>query len=253
MSRKFVTRLRRPANSARDLPALRGLDQVDWATLEHAHGKATDVPVLLRAAACDDRHARELAFELLAESIWHQGSVYSATAPAVAFLYRMLEADETPDKQQVAVLLASIAGYQFATLPDDPAAVADDAWVATRRAVAERLDLLYPYLRDPDWGVRHAVAWTIGRFPEIAVRLLPNLEAAYRKERNEAVRLGLAWAVGQSPDGAARVLPDLEAALRNAPDQWQRQAYRGVIDRLSERVEPGAAAYRAGDSGTRGV
>src|SRR5262249_43234330 len=172
-----------------DLPALGGLDQVDWAALEHAHGRATDVPVLLRAAASDDPDARELAFELLAESIWHQGSVYSATTPAVPFLYRMLEADETPDKQQVAVLLASIARYQVATLPEDPSAVADEGWAATRRAVAERLDLLYPFIRDRDWGVRHAVAWAIGRFPEIAARLLPALEAAYRREPNKAVRL----------------------------------------------------------------
>jgi len=241
VSRKFITRLRRPAESARDLPALRGLDQVDWAALEHAHGSATDVPVLLRAAASDDPDARELAFELLAESIWHQGSVYSATTPAVPYLYRILEAEQTPDKQQVAVLLASIAGSQLAAHPDDPRAVADEDWAATRRAVAERLDLLYPYLRDPEWGVRHAVAWAIGRFPTIAVRLLPDLEAAYRTERNDAVRLGLAWAIGQSPEGAVRVLPDLEAALRGAPDQWVRQAYRSVIERIRERAEPGAA------------
>jgi HEAT repeat protein len=217
------------------------LDQVDWAALEHAHGRASDVPVLIRAAASDDADARELAFELLAESIWHQGNVYSATTRAVPFLYRMLEADDTPDKQQVAVLLASIAGCHFATLADDPRAVADEDWAATRRAVAERLDLLYPHLRDPDWGVRHAVAWAIGRFPEIAKRLLPNLEAAYRKERNETVRLGLASAIAQSPEGAARVLPDLEAALQKAPDQWRRQTLQEVIGRIRERAEPGAA------------
>jgi HEAT repeat protein len=220
------------------------LDQVDWAALEHARGRASDVPVLIRAAASDDPDARELALELLAESIWHMGNVYSATTPAVPFLYRMLEADETPDKQQIAVLLASIAGYHFATLPDDPRAVADEDWAATRRAVAERLDLLYPYIRDPDWGVRHAVAWAIGRFPEIAVRLLPALEALYRKEPNKAVRLGLAWAIGQSPEGAARVLPDLEAALRDAPDPWQRRALHEVIERVVARAEPGAAADR---------
>jgi hypothetical protein len=228
------------------LPALRGLDEIDWATLEHAYGRATDVPVLLRAAACDDPDARELAFELLAESIWHQGSVFSATTRAVPFLYRMLEADETPDKQRVAVLLASIAGAQLDTHPDDPRAAADEDWVATRRAVAGRLDLLFPYIRYPEWWVRHAVAWAIGRFPEIAVRLLPNLQAAYNKERNEAVRLGLAWAIGQSPEGAARVLPDLEEALQTAPDQWSRQALREVIGRIRERAERGAAPDRGG-------
>ncbi|MBO0697076.1 MAG: HEAT repeat domain-containing protein [Zavarzinella sp.] len=233
VSRKLLARLQRPAEAARDLPALRGIDDVDWASLEHAHGKATDVPVLLRAAACDDPDARDLAFELLYETIWHQGDVYPATAPVVPFLYRLLEADETPDKPQVAHLLATLAGCSFAHMPDPTGAYADPA--ATRRAVGKQLDLLIPYLRDRDWGVRQAVAWAIGRFPEVAVRLLPALEAAYRKERNQAVRLGLAWAIGQSPEGAARVLPDLEAAVRDAPDPWSRQAFQGVIDALAQR------------------
>jgi hypothetical protein len=164
VSRRFLARLRRAADPAQDPPALRGLYQVDWAALEHARGRATDVPVLLRAAACDNPEDRELAFELLAETIWHQESDYSATAPAVPFLYRLLEADETPDKGQVALVLASIAGRRLATLPDDQTG-ADEDRAATRRAVAGRLDLLYPNLHDRKWGVRHAVVWTIGRSP----------------------------------------------------------------------------------------
>jgi hypothetical protein len=237
VSRKYLARLRRPSDPARDLPALRGLDQVDWAALEHAHGRATDVPVLLRAAGCDDPHARDLAFELLSETIWHQGTVYPATAPAVPFLYRLLEADEARDKTRVALLLATIADGQTG---------ADEDLAATRRAVAGRLDLLYPYLRDREWGVRHAVARTIGRYPEVVVRLLPDLEAAYRREPDKHVRLALAWAVGQTPEGAARVLPDLETALRDETDQWSRQALREVIVRIIGRAEPGAALDRGG-------
>jgi hypothetical protein len=40
VSRKFLARLRRPSDSARDLPALRGLDQVDWA----AQSEPVDLP-----------------------------------------------------------------------------------------------------------------------------------------------------------------------------------------------------------------
>jgi hypothetical protein len=226
VSRGFLARLRRAADPARDPPALSGLDRVDWAALEHAHGRATDVPVLLRAAACDNPDDRDLAFELLAETIWHQGTVYPATAPAVPFLYRLLEADETADKQRVALLLTTIADGQTG---------ADGDLAATRRAVRERLDLLYPYLRDPEWGVRHAVAWTIVRYPEAAARLLPDLEAAYRDEPNKHVRLALACAIGQSPEAAARLLPELEAALRDEPDRWYRQALQEVIERLTLR------------------
>jgi hypothetical protein len=220
--------------SAPDPPWLQGLSAVDWSAVGHAHGPATDVPALLRAAVSDAPEHREFAFELLAETIWHQGAVYPATAQVVPFLYRLLEADETPDKQEVALLLTTIAGCQLATITDGQTG-ADEDLAATRRAVAGRLDLLYPYLRDPEWGVRHAVAWTISRFPEIAVRLLPDLEDAYRKEPNKAVRLALAWAIGQSPEAAVRLLPELEAAFPDEPDRWYRQALREVIGRLTHR------------------
>jgi hypothetical protein len=129
MSRKLRAHLRHAADRALNSPALRELDQVDWAALEHAHGRATDVPVLLRSTMSDDEDVREDAFELLSESIWHQGTVYSATPHAVLFLYRLLEADETPDKQSIVVLLATIADSQTGT---------DEDLAATRRAGTAR-------------------------------------------------------------------------------------------------------------------
>src|SRR5262245_56849869 len=227
--------LRKLYASAPDPPALQGLSAIDWAALEHAHGRARDVPALLRAAASDVAGHRNFALELLAETVWHQGTVYSATPHAVVFLYRMLEAEETRDKPQVAVLLATVAGCHLGAHPYDPRAVADENWAATRRAVAERFDLLYPYIRDRDWGVRHSVAWAVGRFPEVAVRLRANLETAYSKERDKFIRLALAWAIGQSPEAAPRIVAELEDAFRAEPDQYARQALRNVIDRLTQQ------------------
>jgi hypothetical protein len=221
-----ASELRKLYKSAPNPPALVGLSAVDWSAVGHAHGRATDVPALLRAAASDDPDHREFAFELLSETIWHQGTVYDATALVVPLLYRLLEENETPDKQAVALLLATMADAQTGE---------DEDLAATRRAVAERLDLLYPYLRDPEWGVRQAVAVAVGRYPEACARLLPDLEAAYRDEANLSVRLALALAIGHSPEAAARLLPDLEAALRDAPDQYVRAALRGVIERLTQR------------------
>jgi hypothetical protein len=225
VSRGFVARLRHAADPALDPPALRGLDRVTWAAVGHAHGKATDVPVLLRAAAADEPDARELAFDLLYETIWHAGTVYDATPLVVPFLYRLLEADETPDKQRVAGLLATIAGHSHTGDDEDLA--------ACRRAGKERLDLLYPYLRDRDWSVRQVVAMAIGRYPELVARLLPDLEAALRDEPDKRVRLALILAIGQSSEAAARLLPDLEAALRDEPDEWFRQALQEVIELLT--------------------
>jgi hypothetical protein len=245
--------------SAPDPPALVGLGEVDWAAVEHAHGPATDVPALLRAAVSDDPDHRDFAWQLLFETVWHQGTVYPASATVVPFLYRLLEADGVPDRSMAAQLLAAIAdGHSYlachATTPESIAIheriaaengstlAADLAREladveAARRAVGTRLDLLYPYLRHRERGVRHAVAAAIGHYPEVVARVLPNLEAVFRKEADLSVRLALVSAIGNhSPEAAARRLPDLEAALRDEPNEYLRQALREAIDRLARRL-----------------
>jgi hypothetical protein len=167
---------------APDPPALAGLGDVDWASVSHVYGPATDFPALLRAAVGEDSDDRQFGLRLLFETICHQGTVGSATSQAVPFLYRALEADETPDKQSLAYLLATIADCQTG---------AKEHMADSRRAVGERLDLLYPYLRDDEPGVRRSVAVALGYYPEIVARLLPDLEAALRDEENQSAREAL--------------------------------------------------------------
>ncbi|MGW4382190.1 hypothetical protein [Kitasatospora sp. NPDC004531] len=62
------------------------LDQVDWAALSHAYGSAEDVPELIRALYRPDPEAVEEAVHELFGTVYHQGSVYPASGPAVAFL-----------------------------------------------------------------------------------------------------------------------------------------------------------------------
>jgi hypothetical protein len=150
----------------------------------------------------------------------------------VPFLYRLLEADGVPDRSAAARLLAALAdGHSYlachATTPESVAIheqiaaengstlaadlareLADVA--AARRAVGTRLELLYPYLRAPEPHVRASVAVAIGHYPEVA----------------------------------ARLLPDVEAALRDEPEEYVRAALRGII----ERAGPGAAPDRSGRS-----
>lgn len=86
---------------------LEGLDRVDWATLTHSYGSAADVPADLRALAlastCND------ALERLTSTIYHQGSIYKATAPAVSFLAEILEGAPTPCKLHALELLSLIS------------------------------------------------------------------------------------------------------------------------------------------------
>ncbi|MDZ7617237.1 MAG: PBS lyase, partial [Patescibacteria group bacterium] len=73
---------------------LEGLDTVDWASLRHAYGEATDVPGLLSALLSPDPKLREEATCELFGNIWHQGTVYPASAAAVPFLYELLTAPD---------------------------------------------------------------------------------------------------------------------------------------------------------------
>ena len=167
-------------------PALDGLDRIDWSMLEHAYGPAVDVPPLLRALASDNAEHSEFACMLLTNNIWHQYSVFAATTAAVTFLYRLLEADETPDKTYVELILSSIA-------------VASPDWNehhrAAHRAVREQFDVLYSFLGDPVPEVRYWVAAATVAFPDLAARLVPSLRAALAHEPDDHVRNSLEKAI----------------------------------------------------------
>lgn len=196
-----------------DPPPLRDLKSVDWSSLTHAHGKATDVPALLRALMSDEPDHRDFALQLLCETIWHQGDIYEATAATVPFLYNLLEADGPHDKASIAHLLAMIADGlpPFARCEGNPKEM--ERWQSilskkgrslevemargrkyteeVRRRLVSQFDLLYPFLRHSDPEVRRSVAVAVGHFPEVAARVLPDLEAALRDESDKYVREAL--------------------------------------------------------------
>lgn len=88
---------------------LDGLDRTDWAALTHAYGPAADVPDLLRALASKKTAVREEALGTLYGNIWHQGTVYEATAHAVPFLVELLGAPAVAGKAELLALLHELA------------------------------------------------------------------------------------------------------------------------------------------------
>ncbi len=209
--------LYRETDSVPRLPALDGLDRIDWGALAHAYGSAADVPALLRAVVWGDPVHQDKALEGLGQTIFHQGNIFTATLQAVPFLYKLLEADGPHEKAKVACLLAMIATGEpsFTFCENDPAAT--DEWRAVlensgrsldnemaegrnlmteiRQVLSARLELLYPYLRDPEPSVRESVAMALGGFPELGNRSLPELNAALNGETDEYARNALQEAV----------------------------------------------------------
>src|SRR5262245_10102626 len=88
---------------------LDALDQIKWDQLSHAYGKATDVPNLLRALASDKKEVWDNALYQLYGNIWHQGTVYQATAYAVPFLIELLNEPAVVCKTEILALLQALA------------------------------------------------------------------------------------------------------------------------------------------------
>ena len=99
---------------------LEGLDRIDWGSFQHAYGSATLTPQNLRDLASSDAATREYALDQLDMSICHQGSLYTATAPAIPFLVRIWEEPAIQERDMIMEMLAEIAERATA----EPGAVA---------------------------------------------------------------------------------------------------------------------------------
>lgn len=192
---------------------LERLETVDWSSLTHAYGEATDVPPLLRSLTSPDGEERDRALYELFGNVWHQGTVYPATAAAVPFLYELLTTPDVPGRAGIAQLLACIAdgvGYLAVHAAGD---YGEPTWRkildeqgqtlegelkreraeidAVRQAASVGLPHLVPYLKDGESEVRRLVAVALGNYPEHIAISLPALEVAEALESEKAVRQAL--------------------------------------------------------------
>lgn len=195
---------------------LERLDTIDWSSLTHAHGPATDVPKLIRSLLSEDADQWMEACAVLHETIWHQGIVFSASASAIPFLFELathLAVDDSGcavSRSGCAVsLLCAIATgeglLQYGLRVDGEqrlrARLARDGrsleeaigeehatMEAIQRGVSAGLRHLLPYLRHPAADLRAHVAAALGDFPEHGSWLLPAIDACLASESDEHVR-----------------------------------------------------------------
>jgi hypothetical protein len=138
--------------------ALAGLHEVAWDELEHAYGKASSVPHMLDALSSASEDDRGWAISGLSASINHQGSVYSASGPAVPFLVELAGRADVEDRQRILHLLAGLAVHDpqwFLYADLDEAASPAQPEVAAGGPVFVRL------LADPDRDVRTGAAYVL--------------------------------------------------------------------------------------------
>ena len=88
---------------------LEDLDRVPWKDLTHAYGSAADVPRLIRAVISADEAERRKAWRELYGNLWHQGTIYEATAPAVPFFIELAHNPSVPERDWILGYLINLA------------------------------------------------------------------------------------------------------------------------------------------------
>lgn len=160
-----------------------------------------------------DAGVRSAALDELFGSVFHQGTVYAASAPAVPFLARAFAA--APGQRALIGLLMAGMCRQYGEDWRDPSTFSG----AVRAEVALVLGELVPLLADPDPGVRQAMIRIVAVCPSRLVRELCDLR--------------------EFGDVDERVRADALLALARVERDWP-----GLRRRLEDSLRDGSPAVR---------
>jgi HEAT repeat protein len=182
---------------------LERLGDVDWRELVHAYGNASGLPDTLRRAVSDDSQEAEDAIVDLFGTIYHQGSVYSSTAPAVPFLYELLADAGVHHRPRLLGLLSAIAGVVWDLEGhseeeyDAPDLSVVRGWAENARAAVEDgVPALISLLDDGDPAVRAGAAFVLADFPEHEPDLTSVLREKALSEHDPGAAASMVLAVG---------------------------------------------------------
>ncbi|PSK69881.1 PBS lyase [Streptomyces sp. CS149] len=178
-----------------------GIDEVDWASMEHAYGPADDVPELLRGLASDDPAEREAALDGMYGAVHHQGDVYACTLACIPFLFELVVDPGVQDRGGIVELLTSIGGFDLDE--DDEAEIDEDEiegaanYAMAAAAVTAGAGVFFELIADEDPGVRLAAPLALATLHRHPVRVLALLRERLPVEPDEEVRLALVEAAGR--------------------------------------------------------
>ncbi|MGW1407517.1 HEAT repeat domain-containing protein [Streptomyces sp. NPDC002403] len=178
-----------------------GIDEVDWASMEHAYGPAGDVPAMLRGLASADPAEREQALDGMYGAVHHQGDVYACTLACIPFLFELVVDPGIHDRGSIVELLTSIGGID---LDEDDEDEIDDAeiegaanYAMAATAVTAGAGVFFELMTDEDPGVRLCAPLALAALHGHPDRVLALLRERLPVEPDEEVRLALVEAAGR--------------------------------------------------------
>ena len=243
---------------------LRGIDEIDWGRLHHAYGPATDVPDLLRAlhdpqqASADILQTAELRQESVRESViwtlwgnvYHQGSVWQASATTIPFLFNLLRCAEHAELREflVCYLHHLAMGYSEDLFPERPTPDADFA------AVVGIEDSGAPPRYDGGDDANRGLIWMRDCYEAVETRLGELIE--YFDDEDESVRLQAIAAAASFPRKSAISEPKLREVARVGTDVSRGHACLSLAQLAGARAQPlieAVAHQLRGDSRTMAI
>ncbi|AXG52336.1 hypothetical protein SLCG_1181 [Streptomyces lincolnensis] len=219
-----------------------GIDEVDWASLRHAHGSAEDVPGLLRGLASPDRTEREDALDRMYGVVHDQGTVYDSTLACVPFLLALAGSEEVPERGDIVELLVSIGvvgDRRNGEGPSRPGGAPSRAGALIR----SRAEVFARLTGDADAEVRRTAVSALVRFLDEPTRVLGLLRERFTVERDDRVLLSLTQSLGlfvrRHPAHAAEALELLVAQSAPMYGPGLRLAALGQLaDCAPDRLPP---------------
>ncbi|MDQ0793996.1 PBS lyase [Streptomyces sp. B1I3] len=178
-----------------------GIDEVGWASMEHAYGPADDVPGLLRGLASADAAERESALDGMYGAVHHQGDVYACTLACIPFLFELVVDTRVRDRGSLVELLTSIGGIDLDE--DDEDDLDEDEiegaanYAMAAAAVTAGAGVFFELMADEDPGVRLAAPLALATLHGHPVRVLTVLRERLPVEADGEVRLALVEAAGR--------------------------------------------------------
>jgi hypothetical protein len=128
-------------------------DEIDWASLDHAYGPATDTPMHLAALTSADPDARRAALDHLEVAVLHQGFPRAATAPAARVVAHLLARGAViPDVRDE--LIEFLGGVAEGTALVEKAPYRSELLAPLHHAIHQSYPVVARFLDNADLSVR---------------------------------------------------------------------------------------------------